>query len=90
MPLNIKNTAVELLVADVARTTGESKTEAIRRALEDRKRDLAAQGAPGSSRARFLRFLASEVWPTIPRREMRKRWSRAKLDRVLGFGRDGL
>jgi len=35
--LNIKNDEVERLAADVARLTGESKTEAIRRALEERR-----------------------------------------------------
>jgi len=34
MALNIKNPEVERLAADVARLTGESKTEAIRRALK--------------------------------------------------------
>ena len=35
MPLNIKNAEVERLAAEVSRLTGESKTEAIRRALEE-------------------------------------------------------
>ncbi|HYD05907.1 MAG TPA: type II toxin-antitoxin system VapB family antitoxin, partial [Reyranella sp.] len=56
MALNIKNLAVERLAADVARLTGESKTEAIRRALEERKRRL--KGSPSSGRrARVLALL---------------------------------
>ena len=35
MALNIKNPDVERLVAEVARLTGETKTQAIRRAMED-------------------------------------------------------
>ena len=35
MALNIKNAEVERLAAEVARLTGESKTEAIRRALDE-------------------------------------------------------
>lgn len=34
MALNIKNREVERLAAEIAALTGESKTEAIRRALE--------------------------------------------------------
>ena len=41
MALNIKNAAVERLVEEVARLSGESKTEAVRRALEERKARLA-------------------------------------------------
>ena len=41
MALNLKNAAVERLAAEVARLTGESKTEAIRRAL--------AESAPGET-----------------------------------------
>ena len=41
MALNIKNDEVERLAAEVARLTGESKTEAIRRALAERRQRLA-------------------------------------------------
>ena len=57
MALNIKNEAVERLVAEVARLAGESKTEAVRRALEERKARLAyrlADGALGSRGAWLL------------------------------------
>lgn len=37
MALNIKSDQVERLAAEVAQLTGETKTEAIRRALEERK-----------------------------------------------------
>ena len=45
MPLNIKNSEVERLAAEVARLTGESKTEAIRRALDERRRRLSGLSA---------------------------------------------
>lgn len=48
--LNIKNPQVERLIDEVARLTGETKTEAVRQALADR-RDKLAQGSPGPSRA---------------------------------------
>ena len=40
MALNLKNDEVELLAAEVAHLTGESKTEAIRQALLERRRRL--------------------------------------------------
>ena len=65
MALNIKNAEVEKLVAEVAEMTGESKTEAIRQAMDDRKQRLEAEGRkPGKSSLR--RWLEEEVWPTIP------------------------
>lgn len=36
MPLNIKNKEVEKLIDEIASVTGEIKTEAVRKALEDR------------------------------------------------------
>ncbi len=62
MALNIKNEAVERLAAEVARLTGESKTEAIRRALDERKRRLKS-GPARDRRARVLKFLKTRVWP---------------------------
>ena len=43
MALNIKNASVETLALELSQLTGESKTEAIRRALEERKQRLAFQ-----------------------------------------------
>ena len=40
MALNIKNQEVERLAAEVSELTGESKTQAIRKALEERKSRL--------------------------------------------------
>src|SRR4029453_11787484 len=48
MALNLKNAEVERLAAEVARLTGESKTEAIRRALEERRQRL--KGPPTARR----------------------------------------
>ena len=41
MALNIKNREVERLASEVATLAGESKTEAVRRALEERRGRLA-------------------------------------------------
>jgi antitoxin VapB len=89
MALNIKNLEVERLAADVARLTGESKTEAIRRALEERKRRLKSVSAD-DRRARALRFLEKKVWPTLPKAEVGRRLSRAEEDGILGYGPGGV
>ena len=52
MALNIKNPRVERLAAEVAKLARESKTEAIGRALEERKARLALE--PRSFLERFL------------------------------------
>jgi antitoxin VapB len=89
MALNIKNLEVERLAADVARLTGESKTEAIRRALEERKRRLKNVSAD-DRRTRALRFLEKKVWPALPKTEIGRRLSRAEEDEILGYGPGGV
>lgn len=64
--LNIKNLEVERLAAEVARLTGETKTEAVRRALSERKQRLAHRIDPADRAARHRRFLEREVWPLVP------------------------
>ena len=66
MALNLKNAEVERLAAEVAGLTGESKTEAIRRALLERRRRLKGT-PPAENRARVLAFLRSECGrPSLP------------------------
>ena len=72
MALNIKNPHVEELAAELAELTGESKTEAIRRALEERKQRLSFQ-VVHQDRAEDLRsFLEREVWSVIRARSSRR------------------
>lgn len=89
MALNLKNAEVERLAAEVAKLTGESKTEAIRRALEERRRRL-KRASTDERRARLLRFLQSSVWPTIPKRALGRRLSREEEDAILGYGPGGV
>ena len=89
MALNIKNAEVERLAAEVARLTGESKTEAIRRALDERKRRL-KRNAPGDRRERVLAFLKKKVWVAIPREQLGRRLTREEEDAILGYGREGV
>ena len=89
MALNIKNAEVERLATEVARLAGESKTEAIRRALDERRLRLKGRSIQ-NRRARLIRFLEKRVWPTLPKAEMGRRLSRAEEDEMLGFGPGGV
>ena len=90
MALNIKNARVERLASEVARITGETKTEAIRRALEDRKNRLALTTARGANRASQIKeYLEREVWPHIPAHVRGKKMSKREREEILGIGPDG-
>ena len=89
MALNLKNAEVERLAAEVARLTGESKTEAIRRALEERRRRL--KGLLGADRReRVLRMLKTKIWASIPKKELGRRLTRQEEDAILGYGPEGV
>jgi antitoxin VapB len=90
MPINIKNREVEQLVAEVAQLTGESKTEAVRKALQERKLRLKLRVASGNRRARLLRFLEREVWPAVPEEERGRTLSKAEEESILGYGETGV
>jgi antitoxin VapB len=87
--LNLKNAAVERLAAEIAELTGESKTEAIRRALEERRRRLKGP-ATAERRVRLLRLLRTTVWPSIPKDRLGRRLSHAEEDAILGLGPEGV
>jgi len=89
MALNIKNADVERLVTELARLTGESKTETVRRSLLERKERLSFRVAAADRTARALRFLETEVWPTIPKDERGRRLTSEEEDAILGYGPDG-
>ena len=90
MPLNIKNREVERLATDVAKLTGETKTEAIRRALADRKRRLAVHVVRRDRHAEMLHCLERDIWPNIPRRLLGRRLTRKEEDAILGYGPRGV
>ncbi len=90
MAMNIKNEKVEQLAEEVARITGETKTAAILRALEERKERIAS-GPSGKRRlAQVLDFLEREIWPDIPPRLLGRRVTRRERERILGYGRGGV
>lgn len=73
MALNIKNSQVEELAAEVAELTGETKTEAIRRALEERMQRLSFQVARENRSDELRSFLEREVWSVIRARSAERR-----------------
>ena len=90
MALNIKNEHVERLAAEIAQITGETKTEAIRRALEDRKNRLASKVSPTRDRAsKIMDYLEREVWPNIPADVLGKKVTKREREEILGIGPDG-
>jgi len=90
MALNLKNPEVERLAGQIAKMTGETKTEAIRKALLDRKERLSVAAVQGDHRARLIRFLERDVWPLVPRRLHGRRLSRKEHDDILGYGPEGV
>jgi antitoxin VapB len=90
MAVNIKNERVERLLDEVAALTGESKTEAIRRALEERRDRLARFPADANPADRLRLFLEREIWPSIPPQQVGRRLSKAEEEALLGYGPDGV
>lgn len=90
MALSIKSPEVEELVAALAAMTGESKTEAVRRALVERRERLSLQHAKRERGSDFLRYLAEEVWPKAPPDQLGRRLSREEEDGILGYGPGGV
>lgn len=91
MALNIKNPHVEALVDEIATMTGESKTEAVRRALEERRGRLEmTHGGPAERRREAYRFLEREIWPKIPGDLLSRGLSREEQEEILGYGPEGV
>jgi antitoxin VapB len=87
--LNIKNAEVERLAAEVAEITRETKTEAIRRALEERKARLKVGPTPEEKYRRTMEYLRREVWPNIPPEVRGKPLTKEQEEEILGIGPNG-
>lgn len=89
MALNIKHTEVERLAAEVADLAGESKTEAVRQALLERRRRLRL-AVPGTLRRdQLLGFLEAEVWSRVPPAQLGRAPTKAEREEILGLGPEG-
>jgi antitoxin VapB len=89
MALNIKNTEVESLAAEVARMAKESKTEAIRKALEERKLRLSVRSTPEAKAEQLVKFFETAIWPRIPKNVRGKRITKREREELLGYGPRG-
>lgn len=90
MAINIKDPEVERLANDVAARTHETKTGAIRVALQEREERLAAQVKRRERGERLRRFLEEEAWPQLPEEERGKPLSKAEREEILGYGPEGV
>jgi len=90
MALNIKNPEVERLAAELADLTGESKTEAIRQALMERRARLRLRVTVEGRRGRIRRFLEEEVWSRVPKSQLGKAPSKDEREAILGYGEEGV
>ena len=88
MGLNIKNPEVERLAAEVAEMANESKTEAIRQALLERRIRLKVRGRKMKAGS-LSEYLETKVWPLVPPGELGRRMTREEEDEILGYGPDG-
>lgn len=83
MALTVKNPEVERLAEEVARLTGETKTEAIRKALLERKARLARRERP---RSELIEEFLHEMHELLPKG---RRPAKAEEEEILGFGPEG-
>jgi antitoxin VapB len=90
MALNVEDPETERLAAEVAAMTGENKTQAIRRALLERKERLALQVVPRDRLQDAYRFLEQEVWPSVLEATLGRRLTRKDEGRILGYGPEGV
>jgi len=89
VPLNIKNAEVERLIRELSTLTGETKTEAVRRAVEERLERLAFRAGGDDRDARLRRFLKQEVRPLVTKTQRGRTLRRAEEDAILGYGPEG-
>lgn len=89
MALNIKNAEVERLATEVSDLTGESKTEAIRKALVERRERLELLGGVDRTEE-LMQWLREEVWPQIPADQLGRPLTPQEEAEILGYGPDGV
>jgi antitoxin VapB len=90
MALNIKDPQTEALAAEVAALANETKTQAVRSALQERKERLQARQRRVHRTERIDRFLKDEAWPQIPDTVLGRPISKAEREAILGYGPEGV
>lgn len=90
MALNIKDEEAERLAGEVAELADESKTRAVRVALQERRDRLALRRPRVRRHGRLRRFLTQEAWPQVPEDVLGQPISREERERILGYGPEGV
>jgi antitoxin VapB len=90
MALTIKNPEVERLAEEVARLSGQNKTQAVRQALEEKRERLSMRVSPAARTVQRRRFLEREIWADIPDELLDKPHDDALDDEILGYGPHGV
>jgi len=90
MALNIKDERAVELAGEVAELTGESKTRAVRVALEERKRRIAGRVSTPDRAQRLRDFLEHEAWAQIPSDLLGQPMPKDEREAILGFGPEGV
>ncbi len=88
--LNIKNGEVERLATEVARMAGETKTEAVRKSLLERRQRLTLRADTQDRLTSAWKFLEREIWPHVRPEARGRRLTSEEEDEILGFGPDGM
>ncbi|MBB5789025.1 type II toxin-antitoxin system VapB family antitoxin [Jiangella mangrovi] len=90
MALNIKDPTTERLAAELAALTNDTKTGAVRSALEERLERVLASRAAAGRRERLQRFLVDEVWPQVSVEVRGHPLTKAEREEILGIGAEGV
>jgi antitoxin VapB len=90
MALNIKDSETIHLADELAALTGETKTRAVKTALEERKQRLARGLSPSARARRLADLFEGEIWPQVPLEVLGKAISREQREAILGYGPEGV
>lgn len=90
MALNIKDQRTEDLATELARLTGDTKTGAVRTALEAQRRRLAQRAVTQDRATRLRRLLEDEIWPQVPADVLGRPLTREQREEILGYGPEGV
>lgn len=90
MAMNIKDEETEQLAAEVAALASETKTRAVKVALQERRERLQARTRRQTRSERLLRFLLEEAWPQVPDELLGVGVRKDEREAILGHGPDGV
>ena len=90
MALNIKDRETDQLATEVAALAGETKTRAVKVALQERKERLSRQASQRQRADGLRRFLEEELWPQVPSEILGKPLTRAEREAILGYDEIGV